>query len=68
MGEISPGPNDHASRWCDDLAKRVDCTKRDVMPWYGALRAYVSKFPANAIARDLDQETVAKLLKQICSN
>jgi hypothetical protein len=62
-----PSANENAMRWAETLATRVDCTTAEVMPWYGALRNYVGKFPANAIGRDLDADTLRALLKQICS-
>jgi hypothetical protein len=64
--EYMPEPGDSAWAWVDALPTKVDVNTREKQPWYSALSSYVHKFPERTKARDLDQETLAKLVKQIC--
>jgi hypothetical protein len=64
--EYLPGDNDNALRWYSDLAKRVDVNTSDRRAWFSALGSYVNKFPASAVARDLDQSTLRTMVKMLC--
>jgi hypothetical protein len=64
--EYLPGDNDNALRWHSDLAKRVDVNTSDRRAWFSALGSYVNKFPASAVARDLDQSTLRTMVKMLC--
>lgn len=62
-----PGPNDNMGQRANEPAKHVDTTLPEATPWYQALRTYISKFPASAIFRDMDEGTIRMLTKQICT-
>jgi hypothetical protein len=64
--EYFPEPDDNAWAWADALATKVDTNTPESRPWYSALLSYIHKFPQKTKASDLDQETVAKLVKEIC--
>ena len=64
--EYFPEADDNAWAWADALATKVDTNTPESRPWYSALLSYIRKFPQKTKASDLDQETVAKLVKQIC--
>jgi hypothetical protein len=61
-----PEANDNAWAWADALATKLDTNTPESRPWYSALLSYIHKFPQKTKASDLGQETVAKLVKQIC--
>jgi hypothetical protein len=61
-----PEPEDNAWAWANALAMKVDTNTAESRPWYSALLSYIHKFPQTSQARDLDQETVGKLVKEIC--
>jgi hypothetical protein len=61
-----PKPHDILSKWYSDLGVHVDINKESRSPWFSALGSYIGKFPATAKLADVDRETVATLLKQIC--
>jgi hypothetical protein len=64
LAEYMPEPGDNAWQWCDQLAIKVDTNKN--LSWYQALRSYVHKFAQTTLAKELDQKTVSKFLKEIC--
>lgn len=64
--EYFPKPNDNAWAWADALATKVDTNTPKSRSWYSALLSYIHKFPQKTKASDLDAETVAKLVKEIC--
>jgi hypothetical protein len=61
-----PSPNDNVRQWYEALPKHVDINAKDRRSWFSSLGSYINKFPASAIARDLDQDTICKLVQQIC--
>jgi hypothetical protein len=61
-----PSPHDNLSQWYADLPKHVDINQEGRKSWFSALGSYIGKFPATATLDDVDRETVAKLVKQIC--
>jgi hypothetical protein len=61
-----PSPHDNLGQWFASLAKRVDVNQEGRKSWFSALGSYIGKFPTTATLDDVDRETVAKLLKQVC--
>jgi hypothetical protein len=64
--EYLPKPGDNIHTWLADLATKLDMNLPGRVNWYGALRNYVAKYKPETKARELDQNTLASLIRMIC--
>jgi hypothetical protein len=64
--EYLPKPGDNIHTWLSDLATKLDMNLPGRVNWYGALRNYVAKYKPETKARELDQDTLASLIRMIC--
>jgi hypothetical protein len=64
--EYLPKPGDNIHTWLSDLATKLDMNLPERVHWYGALRNYVAKYKPETKARELDQDTLASLIRMIC--
>jgi hypothetical protein len=64
--EYLPSPNDNMQQWYKDFATRIDVNTSERRGFFDALGSYIGKFPASAIARDLNADTLRTLVRMIC--